>query len=581
VRVLWLGFAVVVGLACSDLQALVPLACAAPVVDVSPSNLDIFEDSTGGLVATVTTNCATEDVDTAVVAWVSRDVAVVTVASTGDLTADVTAVALGQTYVVATFGAAKDSARITVQALTPLDTFPCVASATTIAPGDDGQAKINAQATGVAFTVCGGVHRLQQWVPKTNQSFTGQTGAILDGGRTLTGWTAAGTAYYVGGQTQQLVNTSITPCDAAHPGCFYPEQLWVDGHLYEHMTSLGGIGAGKWYFDYAADRIYLPFDPTDSTVVTSVARKAISGSASGVTVEGLTIQHYANMAQEGALDGANGWTIEDNTVCDNHGINIKAGGSSVVRDNVICRAGQLGLAVAGSGTLVDSNEIHHNMVAGYGPGSAVECGATKFVRTTNLVVRANHVYDNGCNGLWTDVNNIGARFVSNLVEDNACSGIIEEVGYEVVIDSNTVTGNGFTCTLGNPATGPAGIFIANSRDAEVMYNTVQDNKNGITGYDSDRPNPTIGIAGCSGGPCGTHDVVNMEAHHNTVRQNTGRAGGVTDADAGANPYSAGNSWHHNAYTCTGATRWRWSAGDLAKAAWVAVPQESGSTYSGC
>ncbi len=580
----WLAVAVVV-LACTRLDAMAPAGCLAPSLEVTPSNLDLFEDSTGSVAAEVTTNCGASVVDTALVAWVTRNAGVATVAAVDSLSATVTAVAIGETYIVATFGAATDSARITVQALTPADTFPCTGTPTKICPGDDGQAKIDAQGTGTAFTVGAGIHRLQSWVPKANDTFRFEVGAVMDGGRTLTGWTAAGTAYYVGGQTQQNPYGTTYVCAAGHPGCGYPEQLWVNGHYYEHMTTLGAIGAGKWYFDYAADRIYLPFDPTDSTVVTTVEPYAFSGGASGVVIKGPTggtgvrgvIEHYAAGPQRAVVGygSAPGWTVDTMEVRHSGGIGIRTTGTANQRGNYVHHMSEMGAAATGTPTS-RGNKWEYNNTAGFGPGGAEENGGVKWVYTSNMLSYGDTARYNYGNGLWFDTNNRDATLRKFVADSNDWAGVLDEVSYRTLADSGKAWGNGRN-PPGSYAVAGANIIVANSRDAEIAYNVVGGGLHGILGYETTRSAPVF--------PSGesTHDVVNLDVHHNTITVPAGgRAAGIADLDAGANPYSAGNTWHHNAYTCLGGAKWRWTGNtDITKAAWVALPQDASSTFSGC
>ena len=107
-------------------------------VDVAPPRLDLAIDSTASFAATVTASCASEPVSAAKVTFLSRDDGVATVASTSDLTAEVTGVAEGVTYVVASCAladcTANDSVRIQVASC----------AGTTVLPGANLQALVNA-----------------------------------------------------------------------------------------------------------------------------------------------------------------------------------------------------------------------------------------------------------------------------------------------------------------------------------------------------------------------------------------------------------------------------------------------------
>ena len=87
-----------------------------------------------------------------------------------------------------------------------------------------------------------------------------------------------------------------------------------------------------------------------------------------------------------------------------------------MRKNYIHHNGQLGLAAAGNGIIVEDNEIAYNNTHGF--SYWWEAGGTKFVRTENLIVRRNHSHHNIGPGLWTDGNNLNTLYEHNRVTDN-------------------------------------------------------------------------------------------------------------------------------------------------------------------
>jgi parallel beta-helix repeat protein len=449
----------------------------------------------------------------------------------------------------------------------------CTPTPTHFCPGDDLQAKVSAQGSGASFTFGPGVYRMQMIVPKTGQTFTGSPGTILSGARVLTQWTSDGTRWYASGQTQE--NTDYNPkysCQAPYPGCFRPEQLWVDDVLYEHVLSLSNLGPGTWYFDYTADRIYVPVNPAGRVIETSVTRFAFGGTATGVTVRNLVVERYANEAQKAAVNHGIGasWLIEGNEIRWNHGTGAVAGANGIVRKNYVHHQGQMGIKAFGSNPLVEDNEIAYNNTAGFGPGLSGEAGGTKFVGTTDLVVRGNFSHHNDGPGLWTDIDNYRSLYENNRVEDNKWRGIFHEISYDCVIRNNTVRRNGydFPGTMG--AFEGAGILISNSPNVEVYGNVVEDNRNGIMAREEDR----------GGGSRGPYNTTNLYVHDNTVRQTDGgRAAGITDTDPYHDPYSAlsNNRFVHNSYVIGSVTKWRWAPNqDVPLNQWLNV-QDSGST----
>ena len=156
---------------------------------------------------------------------------------------------------------------------------------------------------------------------------------------------------------------------------------------------------------------------------------------------------------------------------------------------------------------------------------------------------------------------------------------VHETSYDCRITRNVVTGNGFGFPQNDGGSQGAGILISNSPNTEVDHNTVSGNYNGIMGREDDRGSGTYG----------PYHVANLSVHDNVVTQTggtaeRGRAAGITDGDPTADPYAAAanNVWTNNSYMCDGTTKWRWFPNaDVSKGAWLSVPQDAGSTFSGC
>ena len=440
-----------------------------------------------------------------------------------------------------------------------------------IEPGTSIQAAVDANPTGTSFRFAAGIYRNQQVTPKANDSFCG-FGAVLDGGRVLTTWTSSGGSWYAGGQTQEGVFTTSS-CKSDQPGCHYPEQLWIDGTLKERVTSLAAVSSNTWYFDYSADRIYIGVNPSGHAIETSVPPYAFGGSASGVTLKGLTIQHYAAARPNAVVNAslAAGWTIDSNLVQDNGGQGIAIGTNGKMRWNIVRRQGQIGYKAQGNNGLIYGNQFVSNNTAGFGIGSGGEAGCGKAVRTNGLIFRRNTCDSNDGPGPWYDIDNQHGVIDSNTVTNNKWRGIFYEISYSGEIAYNTVVGNGFDIPGPAGVCDGAGILISSSSDVEVHHNTLARNKNGLCYQDTDRP----------AGPLGAHDLVNVSTHHNTVTQtDNGRAAGITDTDPNADPYSVGahNVWSSNTYNRTlGTTKWRWSGGDVSESSWRTV-QDAGSSF---
>jgi hypothetical protein len=139
----------------------------------------------------------------------------------------------------------------------------------------------------------------------------------------------------------------------------------------------------------------------------------------------------------------------------------------IVRGNYVHSNGELGLGGNGDDVLVERNVIARNNRLGF--SGAWEAGATKFVKTRNLLVRHNCVHHNRGPGLWLDIDNVEAVIEHNVVFENDRAGIVNEISGSAVIRDNVVARNGYRKDnwLWN-----AQILVANSRETTVERNTV-------------------------------------------------------------------------------------------------------------
>ena len=457
---------------------------------------------------------------------------------------------------------------VTLDTLPPL---PPPVVGTLIAPGESIQAAVDAQPAGATFTLAAGIHRLQVVRPKDGNTFLGQPGAVLSGARLLTQFVREGTYWVATGQTQQ--GPTNGECTVA--GCNLPEDLYLDDTPLLQVLSLAAVVPGKWFFDYAADRVYFADDPTGRRVEITDTRRAFEATANNVTIRGLVIEKYANPAQSGAvhmfLTGTatvSGWTVEDCEIRWNHGAGIAIGAGARVLRNNVHHNGQLGVAAHGAGALIERNEIAHNNTMGFSSGW--EAGGSKFAFTSGLVVRGNHVHHNQGPGLWTDIDNIDVLYEGNVVTDNARIGIFHEISYAAVIRSNVVERNGFD-PVGPGWLYGAGILVAHSPNVEVVGNTVRDNKNGIAGIQQNR----------GSGAFGPYRLENLWVHDNVVVMAVGLTG--VAQDVGDNTVFTGrnNRFDRNMYCLTPARPFAWLNADRTATEWQTFGQDVNGTFTSC
>jgi hypothetical protein len=422
-------------------------------------------------------------------------------------------------------------------------------------PGNDIQATVNNAPAGTVIYLTSGHHRLQSVTPKDGNIFIGEQGAIVSGAKPLVSFVAED-KYWVANNQLQGPGPRVGNCQPTFRRCTYPEDLFFDDVPLKHVASRSVVGPGTWHFDYENDRIYIGNDPRQHSVETSVRLYAFLGTARNVIIKGLIVEKYANPAQSGAIFGTSthDWTIEDAEVRWNHGVGIRSGdGMSIVRC-FIHHNGQLGVGGSGNGILLQDSEIAYNNYAGYYYGW--EAGGTKFVRTTDLVIRNNDVHHNDGPGLWTDYENRNSLYESNHTSNNKSAGILHEVSGNVIIRFNVVENDGYSI-YGSSLQYGAGILVVASSHVEIYGNTVANCVNGIGARQLRR---------------GTYDLQDLYVHDNIVRQQDGVAAGVDTQFFFNSPLRSNSRWERNTYLIArdSAAVFEWLGRRVPKEDWTAA-----------
>lgn len=133
----------------------------------------------------------------------------------------------------------------------------------------------------------------------------------------------------------------------------YPDSVFVDSTQLKAVDALSKVVSGTFYFDYAADKIYIADNSTGHTVEATKQTNAFNGNAANVTVHNLVIEKYAPMIQHGAIDTGANWTITNNEVTLNYAAGITVGSGSQIIGNYVHDNGELGVG----GTFEASNVL--------------------------------------------------------------------------------------------------------------------------------------------------------------------------------------------------------------------------------
>jgi parallel beta-helix repeat protein len=288
---------------------------------------------------------------------------------------------------------------------------------------------------------------------------------------------------------------------------------------------------------------------------------AFTGSAKGVQIHGLIVEHFKSAKQEGAISSKNatGWLIESNEIRHNAAGGIYAGPGTHAIGNYVHHNHQIGIKAKGADIAFEDNEVaFNNWLKEYSYGW--EAGGSKFWSTTNLVLRGNDVHDNWGPGLWTDHDNTGTLIEGNTVTHNADAGIFHEISYSATIRNNTITQNGYD--RGDWLWG-SGIQIASSGGTgiDIYGNTLDGNANAIGLIQQNR----------GSGNQGTYLVQNVRVHDNVIKLSSGHSGAVQDVGSNAIFTSRNNRFDHNTYTLGSVSKpFYWNNGARAWSEWSSI-----------
>jgi hypothetical protein len=352
--------------------------------------------------------------------------------------------------------------------------MPCVL----VAPSDDVQSIVWNAPEGTTFCFAPGTYRQTTIFPRSHQQFFGLGRAVLSGAKVLTSPLGSGPWAYTG-QTQD--NLTVTgECAQGEPRCLHAEDLFIDNVRQHHVDDPQKLRPGTWYFDYAHDIIYVGTDPAGRIVETSVNGFAFLDvfNATGVIIDGLIIEKYANVGNEAALHAQTGtrWLIDHTTVRLVHSVGVSVGTGSVIRASTFTHCGQAGIgSYAARDLLIEGNEVAFNgpLYLPYWGGAGIKLAAASY-----STIRSNYVHDNDAFGIWCDVDCNQMIINNNVVHDSGYSGIMYEISFNAIIAMNDVRRSGWNTTYGIVQ---AGILVAGSTNVDVGWNLVLDNGWGVAG----------------------------------------------------------------------------------------------------
>ncbi|KJS39242.1 MAG: hypothetical protein VR70_08575 [Rhodospirillaceae bacterium BRH_c57] len=402
----------------------------------------------------------------------------------------------------------------------------------TMKPGDNLQAIVDSHPEGTTFLLKAGVYSQAQIQPKSFQTFVGEEGAVMSGAMDIKGWSYSN-GYWV---ADGFPAPGYSHGEGRDGVAQYKEDLIVNDTPYVRVGSQGEVGQGEFY--YSGGKVYIKDDPSGKTTQAMKTTSAFDGGTTqGVTIENITMKHYASMAQHGAVEGhtTKNWTLINVDAVQNHGAGVMAGDGMKILGGNFSNNGQLGIhAHDTSGLYIDGITANGNNYAGF--YTWWEAGGVKILTSDNVTVKNSEMSHNNGTGLWFDWDNQKVLVENNYMTKNQNLGLQFEASREALIKGNVTTHNnqdGYEVGYWG-----SDMLIQNSQKVEVTGNHVASDVGQGLGMIYD-------VRG--GGSFGPHYTLDNNIHGNTIvmlkaGQNGYAASGDTDL-----MYNGSNKWDGNTY----------------------------------
>ena len=341
----------------------------------------------------------------------------------------------------------------------------------------------------------------------TIQAWPGET-VWLDGSVPVTGWAASGGRWHHDGWTTKFDASPTYTRGAAdntaaawgfvspnYPMAAHPDQIWVNGVAQRQVGSLAAVVGGTFFYDEAAQQLWLGSDPSGSEVRASDLVRALMIRGEGSVVRGLGIRRFApSVPDMGAVTvERNKVVVENVAVTDTAttGLYVANAANVTLRNLYFARNGLLGAGASGSDNLTVDRVLAENNNTEHFNNSPVS-GGFKITRSRGIIVRDSVFSKNIGPGLWFDESVYDMTITGNEMRDNTGHGVSIEISAKAVFADNIVTNNGgFGVKINNTSDVDVwnNTFVGNDRSINIVQDTRRPTSATSTGRDKRQPFP--------------------------------------------------------------------------------------------
>lgn len=269
----------------------------------------------------------------------------------------------------------------------------------------------------------------------------------------------------------QFPRSTVPENIGTNPLCDNRDMIYVNDQSLKQVDSIKNVGEGKFYVDYAGDKLYIGTDPATGRVESTrfgspIIRNDLSGTEvrvpNGTTIKGIGFTHYADNGLELVCTG--GLRLEDNTFAWNGTAGAKiVAPAAIITGNTFAFNGNVGLSGNNlKETIVEYNHAYGNNIEAYSVSWAA--AGIKVIVTKNMKMRRNLIENNYAAGIWLDISAIDNELSYNTVRENGGFGVFSELSNGTLIAGNLLIENK-----------NYGIALSDTDSAEVWNNTIVSN----------------------------------------------------------------------------------------------------------
>jgi hypothetical protein len=295
----------------------------------------------------------------------------------------------------------------------------CPQGSKRIHPGQEIQRIVDRRPPGSLLCIRRGLHRIEEAIrPKRGMVLVFENEAVVDGAKLLTNWQSQNGRWVSKGNTQSVDPPDNLECRVEGLRCEF-EDVFLDGRPMQRVSSIADLKTRTFFFDEAADEIWITDDPFGRRLEATVAEKLIDSQfAKGVVIRGGIFQHCGRV---GIATGGQ-WRLEKLEVRFCHGVGLRVYGRAVRVSHVhVHHAGQMGIFANNQDHVFNEIHTHHNNYLGFTHSK----GGAKIVTSSNVVLKNSYIHDNYGAGWHLDWDNVNYLVKDNIFQGNVMNLLIE------------------------------------------------------------------------------------------------------------------------------------------------------------